>query len=193
MIHPYDALTVLSPSANHLLLTPCPGTRGTSTLTALETLQQAGASAVLTLLPASELAQLQVNDLGHCCARLGLAWFHCPIGDDQAPAHEFFTAWQQQRTAIMALLDRGQTLAIHCKMGSGRTGLIAAQILIERGVSAADAYQQVKALRPHAITAPSHQQYFQTLSPMAGEHGSQAHLSLTNSGLANSDNDDSNQ
>ena len=55
MPHPYDLLSIPG-CPGRLLFTPCPGTRDTSLDAALATLQQAGASAVISLMPPSELA-----------------------------------------------------------------------------------------------------------------------------------------
>jgi protein-tyrosine phosphatase len=52
---------------------------------------------------------------------------------------------------------------VHCKGGSGRTGLMAAQILVERGYAKEDALAVVKALRPNALSLAVHQDYLARL------------------------------
>jgi len=64
---------------------------------------------------------------------------------------------------VHALLRQGQKVAIHCKGGSGRTGLVAAQILLELGLDKIEAKQRVQALRPYALTLAQHLAYFNTL------------------------------
>lgn len=61
------------------------------------------------------------------------------------------------------MLDRGGVLAIHCKGGSGRTGLIAARILMARGVEREAAVAAVQALRPNAISHPVHRDWIELL------------------------------
>ncbi|MET0775288.1 MAG: protein phosphatase [Pseudomonas mandelii] len=56
-------------------------------------------------------------------------------------------------------LTEGETIAIHCKGGSGRTGLVAAQLLIVGGVPFSDAIRDVQSLRPRAIQHPAHIEY----------------------------------
>ncbi len=160
--HPSDLLPLNQDSAG-LILTPCPGTKGVDVVTALDQLQSAGATAVVTLMPASEMASHGVSDLARLCAQRGLRWFHLPIEDDHAPADDFTLAWQEQRLALHGLLDAGQKVAIHCKGGSGRTGLMAAQILLERGWSKDDAVAAVKALRPNALSLAVHQDHLAQL------------------------------
>lgn len=161
MTHPYDELTL---SGNSLLFTPCPGTKGVSVAESLQQLQQAGASAVVTLTPAAELAKLNIVGLAEQCQALGLQWFHCPIEDDCAPAADFTAAWQQAASQLQQLLDQQHKIAIHCKGGSGRTSLVAAQLLVERGLDKAEIMAKIRALRPHALTLTPHVDYFNALS-----------------------------
>ena len=155
MTHPFDALALGDAS---LLLTPCPGTRGVALLSSLQQLQQAGAVGVLTLMPTHELQALQVAALGETCQQLGLRWWHAPIDDDAAPAHDFAAVWPAIAAEVQQLLDQGQSIAVHCKGGSGRTGLACALLLDARGD--ADAKAKVQALRPYALTNAAHQAYF---------------------------------
>jgi protein-tyrosine phosphatase len=160
--HPFDFLP-LDREGAVLILTPCPGTRGVDVASALEQLQAGGADALITLMPEAEMASNAVTGLGQRCAATGLQWFHLPIEDDHAPEEDFATAWAAQRRAVHQLLDAGRKIAIHCKGGSGRTGLMAAQILVERGWSRDEATAAVKAIRPNALSLGVHQDYLSGL------------------------------
>ncbi len=161
--HPSDLLALNQEGAG-LILTPCPGTKGVDAAVALEQLQASGADALITLMPDAELASNAVSDLAELCAQRGLQWFHLPIEDERAPDDDFATTWQAQRHAVHHLLDTGKRVAIHCKGGSGRTGLMAAQILVERGCSNEAAVATVKALRPNALSLASHLAYLDRLA-----------------------------
>lgn len=106
----------------------------------------------------------RVEDLGQQCAALDLDWYHLPVEDEGAPTEYFAESWQQVRADIHTRLDNNQAIVIHCKGGSGRTGVIAAQILMERGVSMHEAMEQVKALRPNAFTHAVHVKYIVQLA-----------------------------
>ncbi len=165
MPHPYDEL-LINPGTGAtaaLLFTPCPGTKEVPLASALAQLKAAGAKAVLTLTPDNEMQQLQVTDLPAQCRTLDLAWFHCPIEDDQAPGLAFAQGWQQAQAYVHDLLRQGEKVAIHCKGGSGRTGLMAAQILLELGLDKIEVKQRVQALRPYALTLKPHLDYFDKL------------------------------
>ena len=163
-IHPSDLLPLDHEGAG-LILTPCPGTRGVEPRTALEQLKAAGADAVITLMPKAEMASNGVTDIADLCSQSGLQWFHLPIEDEHAPERDFALAWQAQRLAVHQLLDDGKTIALHCKGGSGRTGLMAALLLVERGWSKDRAAAAVKALRPNALSLRVHQDYVAELAP----------------------------
>ncbi|WP_312450155.1 cyclin-dependent kinase inhibitor 3 family protein [Stutzerimonas nitrititolerans] len=155
MSHPYDVLSIPG-LPGKLIFTPCPGTKGTSLSDALAALKQAGATAVITLMPQSELDTNDAGDISRQCEALDLAWYHLPVADEQVPLEDFARQWKEARQPILSQLKAGDSLAIHCKGGSGRTGLIAARILIEAGLGRDTAIAQVQALRPKAIQHPAH-------------------------------------
>lgn len=155
MSHPYDVLDVPGSTAQ-LIFTPCPGSKGTSVSEALTTLQAAGAEALITLMPAEELARNEATQLPQLCAERDFEWFHLPVADEQVPLADFDDAWGESVARISELLSAGKSVAIHCKGGSGRTGLIAARILIDRKVPRETAIASVQALRPKAIQHPAH-------------------------------------
>lgn len=145
-------------------LTPCPGTQEASLPEALTELKSWGASAILTLMGSAEMADNQVSDLGRETEKLGMQWFHLPIMDDEGPAAPFQQAWETAAAQIHQLLDNGQSIAIHCKGGSGRTGLVAGQIMVERGMALDTVIELIKAQRPGAFKAPAQQQYIREVA-----------------------------
>lgn len=156
-LHPFDSLSLRTGGA--LILTPCPGTKGATLEESLAQLEAAGAEAVITLMPDEEMARNGVTALPEACRSTGLQWFHFPIEDDAAPEQAFRQAWESGKSRVFDILDRSGSVAIHCKGGSGRTGLMAAIILCERGMRHDRILEQVKALRPHTLKLAVHTDY----------------------------------
>lgn len=163
MSHPYDKLTLASGAT--LIFTPCPGTKDTTLEDAVKTLKAAGAQALVTLMPGEELAKFAAESLPGTCAAAGIQWFHLPVEDDHAPDERFTTAFAAQKQTLLSLLEGRGTLAIHCRGGSGRTGFMAAILLLESGMDRDEVVRQVQGLRPHALKMSVHTDYLDHTYP----------------------------
>ena len=75
------------------------------------------------------------------------------------PGRQFRQAWEAGKGRVFEILDRSGTVAIHCKGGSGRTGLMAAITLCERGMHHDRILDQVTSLRPNALKLAVHKDY----------------------------------
>jgi ADP-ribosyl-[dinitrogen reductase] hydrolase len=92
-------------------------------------------SLVLTLIEEHEFALLGVPEFASAMRRAGLPWRHLPIRDGDVPDAAFERAWSTLGAeARRVLLDGGRVL-LHCRAGLGRTGMIAARLLVELGTS----------------------------------------------------------
>ena len=160
--HPYDVLSL--EQGGGLIFTPCPGTKGVDVRASVAQLEQAGAQAVISLTPDDEMKRLGVEVLPQACAEQGLSWLHLPVEDDAAPAAEFEQRWQEDRESVHRILDQGGAVAIHCKGGSGRTGLMAAIILMERGHGHETVVSMVQGLRPKSLRLRPHREYLAAVS-----------------------------
>lgn len=161
--HPFDILEL--PQGGRLVFTPCPGTKGVDLQTSVAQLCQTGADAVITMMSNDELASFDVSALPDTVRESGMQWFQFPVEDDAAPDETFQVAWDARKAEVFSLLDRGSTVAIHCRGGSGRTGFMAAIIMIERGMGFAEAEALVKSLRPNSLKLPAHIEYLATHYP----------------------------
>ncbi|MCK8044567.1 tyrosine-protein phosphatase [Shewanella sp. 1CM18E] len=157
MSHPYDLLTLDNGAS--LIFTPCPGTKDADLTQSVSTLKQAGAVAVISTVTPEEMIKLDVPKLGDEIQAQGLSWFALPIEDDCAPAADFDAAFANAKQQILALIADKNTVAIHCRGGSGRTGLVAAILMLEQGAAWADVKSQIQALRPKALVVPAHIEY----------------------------------
>ncbi|CCO47668.1 putative CDK2-ASSOCIATED DUAL SPECIFICITY PHOSPHATASE (KINASE ASSOCIATED PHOSPHATASE) [Vibrio nigripulchritudo SOn1] len=147
-----------------LVLTPCPGTKGVDLEASLQQLKDEGVQAVVTALDNAELASKAVSDLGEITERLGMKWFQIEIEDDCAPSDAFTAKWQKASPELHKILNQGSKVALHCMGGSGRTGLFAAHLLLEKGWELADIIREVQALRPGAFTKPVQVDYIERVA-----------------------------
>ena len=78
----------------------------------------------------------------------GLETLHTPIRDFGTPSDaELDRTLGFMRTQI----DAGRAVVVHCQAGQGRTGLVLAAYLVHEGLSADEAINRVRALRPGSI------------------------------------------
>jgi len=104
--------------------------------------------AVITLMEDHELVQLGVPAIGETTRSLGMTWYHLPIREVSVPDSVFETAWKKAGAGLRQRLIAGERILIHCRGGLGRTGLIAARLLIELGESPGRALRCVRKERP---------------------------------------------
>jgi rhodanese-related sulfurtransferase len=171
--HPLQ-INALSARSGLLGLTFCPGKKqalpasGTAWDRQLDVdiaaLQQWQTALLLSLVEPDELDVLKVPDLGPAVQAAGIDWLLLPIVDQQVPDAAFEAAWQRESSRLHALLDAGQRIVIHCKGGLGRTGTIAARLLIESGVETEAAIRQVRMARPGAIENDMQEAYVRGLA-----------------------------
>ncbi len=147
-----------------LILTPCPGTKDASLYESLEQLKAQGVEAIVTALDYKELAEKNVSQLGSLTQELGMQWFQIEIEDDCAPDASFASKWQAASPSLQAIVEQGGKVAMHCMGGSGRTGLLAAHLLLERDWPLAEIVSQVQALRPGAFTKPVQVSYIEQIA-----------------------------
>ena len=130
-----------------------------------------GASMLVTLMDAQELTRCGVADLGDR-ARERLTWLWLPIVDRGVPDARFERAWSTAGPMIHERLETGAKVVFHCLAGLGRSGMIAARVLVERGLAAPAAMAAVRTARPGAIETPAQEAYVRALRwPSAGDRG----------------------
>lgn len=159
-LHPISVLSIEHSTAK-LILTSCPGTKNVSLENSLLQLKEHGASAVITLMYEDELKGLSLTQIGNTVKSLGMSWFHLPIEDQQVPGVIFNELWQAAGLAIHRLLENHKSIAIHCKEGTDRTGLVATQIMLERGEALDKVIKRIQKIIPNVFKLTIHQQYIE--------------------------------
>ena len=83
--------------------------------------------------------------------REGIVCLRAPIVDYGSPDEAFESSWSAHRDRALRLLAEGGKVLVHCRGGQGRSGTIAAALLINGGMTSADAIAEVRRSRPAAI------------------------------------------
>ncbi len=130
----------------------------------LATIRAWGAAAVVTLQPQDELEWLGIGHLGATIRAAGLEWHHLPILDLRAPEAAFEALWDTMSAAVLARLEAGGRVVVHCRGGFGRTGTVAARLLVARGMSPAAAIEFVRFTRPGSIETDDQEHYVLALA-----------------------------
>ncbi|NND89886.1 MAG: phosphatase [Granulosicoccus sp.] len=149
--NPIDTIPVPG-SVGCMGLVACPGTRidrpssGSKRMlrSDLDEIIEWGANGVLCLMEPHELRLNKIEGLPAMVQNAGIWWKHLPIIDMDIPNQEFENVWAVEGERIRHALRIGERVAIHCYAGLGRTGMIAARILVEFGVEPEQAIRRVR-------------------------------------------------
>lgn len=122
-----------------------------------------GACGVLTLVEEHELSIAGVSDLSDRLEHAGLWWRHMPIMDMYIPEPEFEQQWQTEGLRLRQLLQQGENIIVHCYAGLGRTGVIAARLLVEFGMQPEPAIDAVRVTNKRRIQTREQAEYIRAL------------------------------
>ena len=107
--------------------------------------KRAGISNVLSLLEPEEERDLDLRGESGEVRKQGLEFAALPIPDRKAPPSE------AKLVRVLEELDRalsnGKNVLVHCRQGVGRTGLVAACLLVRKGMSPGAAIDKISAAR----------------------------------------------
>jgi ADP-ribosyl-[dinitrogen reductase] hydrolase len=118
-----------------------------------------GAELVITLLESQEIDLLEVQHLPQEVEARGMRWLHLPIPDGSIPDEAFEARWREHERQFDATLKRGGRVLVHCRGGLGRSGMVAARLLVESGMTPEKAILAVRQVRPRAIETPEQEAY----------------------------------
>ena len=118
----------------------------------LSTFSELGCSTIVSLIEDKEFDEIcgKENFLDQI-RKYDYQWHHLPIVDFKVPDKEFFRNWGQVCLSLKLELQRGNSIVLHCKGGIGRSGTVAAMLLIEYGEENSVAIQHVRQKRQGAI------------------------------------------
>lgn len=174
--HPLQIATVDVPGTEGAIgVTLCPGKKDDSAMTGawrrdlgidVSAIHSWGAQAVVCLMESFELELLDVKNLPSAVEKAGIAWFQLPIRDVSVPSADFERQWKVKGAELRAILSLGGRVLVHCRGGLGRSGLIAARLLVEFGMKPDAAIALVRKQRPGAIETSAQENYVRKQSPL---------------------------
>ena len=123
-----------------------------------------GPRAVVTLLEDHEFDRFKVQGLPRKIEESGMEWYHLPIRDGHAPGGDFERAWVRIGVILRNHLDSGERILVHCRGGLGRSGTVAARLLIESGMEPRQAIREVRKTRRGAIETTTQETYVRSLT-----------------------------
>lgn len=164
-----------APGGGRIGMTICPGKKQPDAVSGswnrdldidLDAIRAWGAEALVSLIEPKEYQSLGVEALPER-AKARMAHFSLPIPDYGLPGPEWETQWEQAGPLLRSILRRGGSVCVHCKGGLGRSGTIAARLLVELGVSPVEAVRRVRAARKGAIETREQERYVYSFKRLA--------------------------
>ena len=133
--------------------------------------KRAGLRIVVSMLTAEEQADLDLADEIGECERAGLNGIGFPVTDRGIPDDPL--AFGELAAELASDLAAGRSVGIHCRMGIGRSPLLAIAVLKTLGVPTAEAIRRSTAARGRSVPETSEQvewlHRFQPSAPAALE------------------------
>ncbi len=117
--------------------------------------KRAGISAVLSLLTPEEERDLDLRNEAAEVRAQGMEFTSFPIPDRQIPRSE--TKWAEVLERVARTLAAERNVLVHCRQGIGRSGLVAACLLVKKGMSPGAAVESVSATRGLSVPETSEQ------------------------------------
>lgn len=111
--------------------------------------REAGVDVVVSLLTAPEIAELGLTEERQLATSEGLGFVSFPIRDYSVPNSVDSVLGLSQE--LDKLLSVGKCVGIHCRQSVGRSGLIAACLLVTAGENPTEAIEHVKAGRGASV------------------------------------------
>ncbi len=156
-------------------MTLCPGKKIQSAMSGVwerdlvidfKAIQDWGAQAIVNLMEEHEYELLSIPDYVEKVNTYPMEFYHLPIIDVHPPDKRFIDLWKSAGPKLRQILQCGGKILIHCRGGMGRTGTVAAQLLVELGMSHKDAIKAVRDARDGTIETREQENYVYSCRPI---------------------------
>ncbi|MBC06231.1 hypothetical protein [Thalassospira sp.] len=127
--------------------------------TAISDLRQHNATHYVCLMTDDEVGADAIMDIAELARQSDIAFHHLPVDDYAKPDAAFLRGWEAFSPQLHASLDQGKSIVLQCLAGYGRSGTIAALLLIERGMAAEIAIKAVQAVNGESIESDEQKRF----------------------------------
>jgi len=111
----------------------------------IRNLKLIGVQNVVSLLERNEIYELDLKDEERLCAKQEITYINFPIADRGVP--EDFKQASILIHNLREQVKRGNSVMIHCRMGIGRSSIIAGAVMMMDGGSALDTVDEISKVR----------------------------------------------
>lgn len=129
----------------------------------LDALAAEGVTLLVSLLDTGECELDELDHLRDAARARGIGLALAPIADFSAP--DVASDWPALAGIVLPALASGRSVAFCCLAGYGRSGMMAARVLIAAGARPAAAIAAVRAARPGAIESDVQLAYLLSSAP----------------------------
>lgn len=124
----------------------------------LEVIRRWGAEVLVSLIEEHEYYEVGIGNFTRMVPK-GILHLRLPIEDMGIPDRVWEQKWEREGPIIRSVLKRGGKVCIHCMGGLGRTGMVAARLLVEFGMHPDHAIRAIREARPGAIQTQEQEDY----------------------------------
>ena len=100
---------------------------------------------LISLLEYAEQEELDLLEEENICTKYEIKYLNFPIQDVSIPSNE--VAFRQVVNQLVEYLNQGKRIVIHCRMGIGRSSVLAAEVLIKMGCPAKGIFEHISQCR----------------------------------------------
>lgn len=108
-------------------------------------LRSEGVDVLVSLMSNGECEELQLLEEGAHCDACGVEFLSHPVTDRGLPADT--AKFEGVVDAVAERIKQGKGVAIHCRLGIGRSSLLAAAVLVSLGARTEEAFEKISHAR----------------------------------------------
>lgn len=123
----------------------------------IQFLKKSGITKIISLLENQEVNELRLDKEKDICISHNMSFEQFPIKDRALPNKEHLKSFTAK---ILHELNKGEKIAIHCRAGIGRAGLVTCCTLINVGISHSEAISTVANARGCSVPDTAEQLQF---------------------------------